>query len=110
MVPACRDKLMKSFWPDDRKRGADWMKTQVKKKWGEADIAAAKAISVAIDTLWARYAFDRAAALSATACTASVWPTPSDSAEALRPGPTLKKRRRSAAIWRRPPAPFSACG
>ena len=90
MVPACRDKLMKSFWPDDCKRGAEWRKTQVKKKWGEAEIAAAKAISAAIDTLWAQYARDRAAALRATACTASVWPTPSDSEEALRPSPTLE--------------------
>ena len=86
----CRDKLMKSFWPDDCKRGAEWTKTQVKKKWDEAEIAAAKAISAAIDTLWEQYARDRAAALRTTACTASVWPTPSDSEEALRPSPTLE--------------------
>ncbi|WP_052710045.1 hypothetical protein [Azospirillum thiophilum] len=92
MVPACRDKLMKSFWPDECKLGADWTKAQVKKKWSEDEIAAAKAISAAIDDLWAQYARDRAAALTATACTASVWPTPSDSDEALRPGPTLERQ------------------
>ncbi len=92
MVPACRDKLMKSFWPDECKLGADWTKKQVKKPWREDEIAAAKAISAAIDDLWAQYARDRAAALTATACTASVWPTPSDSDEALRPGPTLERQ------------------
>jgi len=92
MAPACRDKLMKSFWPDACKLGTDWTKKQVKKTWNEADIAAAKAISAAIDALWAQYARDRAAALKATACTASVWPTPSDSDEALRPGPTLDQQ------------------
>jgi hypothetical protein len=90
MVPACRNTLMRSFWPGECARGADWTKAQVKKKWSEADIAAAKAISIAIDGLWARYARDRAAALRTTACTASVWPTPPDSEEALRPGPTLE--------------------
>ena len=89
-VPACRDKLMKTFWPDDCKRGAEWTKKQVRKTWDEADIAAAKTISAATDTLWAQYARDRAAALTATACTASVWPTPPDSEEALRPSPTLE--------------------
>ncbi|WP_051340452.1 hypothetical protein [Azospirillum halopraeferens] len=92
MVPACRDKLMKSFWPAECKLGTDWTKKQVKKTWNEVDIAAAKAISAAIDDLWAQYARDRAAALKATACTASVWPTPSDSDEALRPGPTLDRQ------------------
>lgn len=92
MVPACRDKLMRSFWLDACDLGGKWIKGQVKKKWNEDDVAAAKAISAAVDDLWARYARDRAAALTATACTASVWPTPSDDDEALRPGPTLERQ------------------
>jgi hypothetical protein len=92
MAPACRGKLMKQFWPDESKDGTEWSKKQVRTKWSEDDIAAAKAISAAIDALWAQYARDRAAALAATACTASVWPTESDSEEALRPGPSLERQ------------------
>ena len=92
MVPAYGDKLMKQFWPEACKAGTEWTKKQVRKKWSEDDIAAARAISAAIDTLWAQYARDRAAALTATACTASVWPTPSESEEALRPGPSLERQ------------------
>ena len=92
MVPAYGDKLMKQFWPEACKAGTEWTKKQVRKKWSEDDIAAARAISAAIDTLWAQYARDREAALTATACTASVWPTPSESEEALRPGPSLERQ------------------
>jgi hypothetical protein len=92
MVPAYRDKLMKQFWPDECKVGTEWSKKQARKKWSEDDIAAATAISAAVDTMWRQYAGDRAAALAATACTASVWPTPSESDEALRPGPSLERQ------------------
>ena len=92
MVPAYRDKLMKQFWPKECGTGSDWVKKQVKKKWSEDDLADALALSAAIDKLWTAYAKDRAAALRDTACTASVWPTPTDAEDALRPGPTLQRQ------------------
>lgn len=92
MIPAYRDKMMKQFWPEECAAGTQWMKKHVKKKWGEDDVAAGKAISASIDALWALYTRDRAASLAATSCTATVWPTPSESDEALRPGPTLERQ------------------
>ncbi|MFQ3451769.1 hypothetical protein PMN64_00370 [Bradyrhizobium sp. UFLA01-814] len=92
VVPACRDKLMKQFWPDECKVGNDWNSKQVRKKWSEAEIAAGKAISRTIDELWQRYTRDRARALERTACTATVWPEPAGSDEALKAGPTLEQQ------------------
>ncbi|WP_050044914.1 hypothetical protein [Bradyrhizobium sp. LTSP849] len=108
MVPACRDKLMKQFWPDECKVGNDWNSKQVRKKWSESEIAAGKAISRTIDELWERYARDRAQALERTACTATVWPEPAGSDEAFKAGPTLEQQeeirrtleRRSGAFQR----------
>jgi hypothetical protein len=94
MVPAYRDKLMRQFWPNPCKAGNDWNSNQVRKKWSEAEITAGQAISRAIDGLWTDYALERSAALQHTACTASVWPVPAGSDEALRPGPTLKQQEK----------------
>jgi hypothetical protein len=92
MAPAYRDKLMKQFWPNECKAGNDWNSKQVRKRWSEAEIAAGKAISRTIDDLWARYARDRANALERTSCTATVWPDPAGSDEALKAGPTLQQQ------------------
>jgi hypothetical protein len=94
MAPAHRDKLMRQFWPDSCKAGNDWNSKQIRKKWSEAEIAAGQAISRAIDGLWTDYALERSAALQHTACTASVWPVPAGSDEALRPGPTLEQQEK----------------
>src|SRR5262249_23855856 len=72
------------------KSGNGWNAKQVKEKWSEADITASKAISRAIDSLWDVYARDRARALERTQCTATVWPIPAGSEEALTPGPSLE--------------------
>ena len=92
MIPSYRDKLMKQFWPNECKAGADWAAKQVKKKWSEAEVAAGKSISAAIDSLWAEYARDRAHALDQTACVATVWPVPAGSNESLRAGPSLERQ------------------
>ena len=63
-------------------------------KWSEPEITLLKTICDAIDRHWASYAQERAQALEATACTASVWPTPSDAIAALRPGPSLDEQER----------------
>ena len=78
MVPTRSDALMKSFWKDDCAAAADWVKKQVTPKWKKDEISEALAVCKLIDTHWHTYAQQRAAALEATACTATVWPTPSN--------------------------------
>ncbi|MCG8091584.1 MAG: hypothetical protein JAY62_17745 [Candidatus Thiodiazotropha endolucinida] len=85
MAPAARDKLMKSFWPDECKTVAEWQKKQVKKKWTAEQLAMARQICERIDALWEDYARDRARGLERTRCVASVWPDYIPSHE----GPTL---------------------
>ncbi len=82
MAPAGRDKLMKAHWPAECARVAEWQKKQVRKKWTGQEAKLAVALSARIDELWAAYAAERHGALARTACTASVWPTPSESAGA----------------------------
>ena len=89
MAPAGRDRLMKSHWPAECVRIAEWQKKQVRRKWTGQEAKLVVALSAQIDALWAAFAAERHGALEQTACTASVWPTPSESAEALKPGPTL---------------------
>jgi hypothetical protein len=94
MVPTRSDALMKSFWKDNCTAAAEWVKKQVTPKWKKDEITEALAVCNLIDTHWHTYAQQRAAALAATACTATVWPTPSNSPEALAPGPTLAEQER----------------
>jgi hypothetical protein len=90
MVPAHRDRLMRSFWPEACDKAKKWIAEEVRSRWSEAHIGEALKICDLIDRHWEEYARLRAEALEATACTASVWPTPSDSQEALRLGPSLE--------------------
>jgi hypothetical protein len=106
MVPACRDKLMKQFWPNECKMGSDWNSKQVRKKWSEIEIVAGKAISGTIDELWARYARDRTNALERTASTATVWPEPAGSDKALKAGPTLEQQEEIRKTLERTSAAF----
>jgi hypothetical protein len=94
MVPTRSDALMKSFWKDNCAAAADWVKKQVTPKWKKDEISEALAVCKLIDTHWHTYAQQRAAALAATACTATVWPTPSNSPEALAPGPPLAEQEK----------------
>jgi hypothetical protein len=89
MAPAHRDSLMRQFWPLPCETVKSWQKTQVKTKWSQQEIKLALTICDLVDLHWQRYTQERNAALEKTACTASVWPTPSDSTEALAPGPSL---------------------
>ena len=97
MVPTARDALMRQHWPQACTAARTWLTKQVRPKWSEPEIALLKTICDAIDRHWASYAQERAQALEATACTASVWPTPSDAAEALQPGPGLDEQERTRA-------------
>lgn len=106
MAPAARDKLMKQHWKAECDLVAEWQKKQVKKKWTAPEAKLALALSQRIDELWAAYASARHAALSQTACTASVWPTPSESAEALKPGPTLAEQEAVKATLEAESGPF----
>jgi hypothetical protein len=89
MAPAHRDSLMRQFWPLPCETVKLWQKTQVKTKWSRQEIKLAMTICDLVDLHWQRYTQERKAALEKTACTASVWPTPTDSPEALASGPSL---------------------
>ena len=106
MAPAGRDKLMKAHWPAECARVAEWQKKQVRKKWTGQEAKLALALSARIDELWAAYAAERHGALARTACTASVWPTPSESAAALAPGPTLASQEAVKAKLEAESGPF----
>ena len=106
MTPAGRDKLMKAHWPAECARIAEWQKKQVRKKWTGQEAKLALALSARIDELWAAYAAERHGALARTACTASVWPTPSESAEALKAGPTLTSQEAVKAKLEAESGPF----
>jgi hypothetical protein len=94
MVSAARDALMRQHWPEDCTTARTWLTKQVRPKWSGPEIALLQTICDAIDRHWASYAQERARALEATACTASVWPTPSHAAAALQPGPSLDAQER----------------
>ena len=89
MVPAHKDRLMRSFWPDKCETAKEWLRQQVKTKWIQPELAEALALCDLIDSHWQNYSQERAAALEETACTASVWPEPANSEKALQPGPSL---------------------
>lgn len=92
MLPAYGDAQMKAFWPQHCAVGTEWLKKQVRPRWSDEDLTAARAISDGIDALWATYARQRAQALAETACTATVWPMPPDDAAARREGPALERQ------------------
>jgi hypothetical protein len=94
MVPTHTDRLMRSFWPERCAAAKKWITQQVKSKWKPEEIEEALAICDLIDQNWEQYAEQRAKALEATACTATVWPTLSDSKEATAPGPTLEQQEK----------------
>ncbi|MEI6232649.1 MAG: hypothetical protein WCT04_06330 [Planctomycetota bacterium] len=94
MVPAASDKLMKQFWRVSCETAAKWIKNQVKPKWKGDELKEADAVCNLIDKAWAEYARRRDEALVATACTATVWPEPSNSDAALKAGPTLMEQER----------------
>lgn len=89
MVPSHKDKLIKSFWPDECDIAKEWLNKQVKTKWSQPELKEALGLCELIDTHWQSYAGERQAALEETACTASVWPEPSNSKKALEKGPSL---------------------
>lgn len=92
MVPTHTDGLMRQFWPEPCAVGKKWIVQQVRPKWKQEEIKEALAISDLVDQHWERYAEQRAKALNETVCTATVWPTPADSPEATKPGPTLEQQ------------------
>ncbi len=94
MAPAARDSLMKSHWRDDCEAINDWNKKQVKQNWSPEELARARDLCNRIDTLWSEYAAERIEGLRRSECTASVWPTPAASFQALKPGPSLDTQER----------------
>lgn len=72
-----------------------WVTRQVKPKWTIEQINAAIEVSRLVDEQFTVYADERAAALAATDCTASVWPMPADDPVATDPGPSLAEQERT---------------
>ncbi|WP_018158481.1 hypothetical protein [Thioalkalivibrio sp. ALE14] len=94
MAPAATDALMRQHWPAQCEQIKQWRNQQVKQKFSPEELARLEALSERIDALWADYAAERHQALAHSACTASVWPTPQNDVEALRPGPSLRHQER----------------
>ncbi|MFO1429767.1 MAG: hypothetical protein U1F76_06460 [Candidatus Competibacteraceae bacterium] len=94
MAPAAREPLLRTYFAAECARVGEWMGKEVRRKWTDAEARQALAICEGIDRHWEAYARERAAALENTACTASVWPMPTDSEDALQPGPTLAEQER----------------
>lgn len=94
MTPAANDALMKQYWPQECEAIKDWRNQQVKKRWSPEEIAHARRLCERIDTLWQDYARQRVQGLNASACTATVWPTPADSLQALKPSAGLAQQER----------------
>ncbi|GBO87325.1 N-6 DNA methylase [Marinobacter salsuginis] len=92
MAPAANDKLMKEHWPDECDAIKTWRNNQVKTKLSVEEVVRLERLSERIDELWKDYSIAREQALADTACTSSVWPTPQNSLEALRNGPTLRRQ------------------
>jgi hypothetical protein len=92
MVPTHGDRLMRQFYPEACGAAKSWLKNQVKTKWSDVEIKEALDICALMDRHWEQYAGQRAEALDATACTATVWPEPANSAAAIAPGPSLEKQ------------------
>ena len=92
MVPTQADRLMKSFWPERCGTAKNWLIKQVKTKWEQHEVKEALLVCDLIDRHWESYAVERAAALEKTSCTATVWPTPAESPDALTVGPTLAEQ------------------
>lgn len=92
MVPTHGDRLMRQFYPEACGAAKSWLKNQVKTKWSDVEIKEALDICALLDRHWEQYAAQRAEALDATACTATVWPEPANSAAAIAPGPSLEKQ------------------
>jgi len=90
MAPSAGDQLMRRFHPEACARARGWLSTQVKSKWDQEEIAEAKRICEQIDLHWEKFTRQRMTSLAETACTATVWPQPSDSAAALQEGPSLQ--------------------
>ena len=92
MAPAANDKLMKEHWPNECDAIKTWRNKQVKTKLSVEEVTRLERLSERIDELWKDYSIARERALADTACTSSVWPTPQNSLEALRNGPTLRRQ------------------
>ncbi len=94
MAPAAGDRLMRGFHPDACNKAREWLSSQVRIKWDQEEVAEAKRICDQIDRHWEIYTSQRLDALKKTACTATVWPLPSNVSSALVEGPTLEEQER----------------
>ena len=74
MVPAAGEKEVKQFLKDESKLVADWLKREVRPKYGEQHLLELLELSRLVDTHFETYTTERLRALKATEVPASVWP------------------------------------
>ena len=94
MVLTRKNSLMQSFYSESCSIANTWVKDHVRPKWKQEDIQKALRLSRLIDEHWKTYTKEREEALEKTACTASVWPIPSNNPDALKPGPALVEQEK----------------
>ncbi|MDM8550082.1 N-6 DNA methylase [Desulfobacterales bacterium HSG2] len=92
MGPAARDRLMKARWPEACASVNEWRRKEVCRNWTPEEVAVAREVCKTVDRLWESYAEEREKGLIRTQCTATVWPVPSDSGDALHPSPFLARQ------------------
>jgi hypothetical protein len=92
MVSNRNEKLIRRFWPERCAAAMSWIVKQVRPRWTNEEINEALEICDLIDQHWEQYAKQRTQALEETACTATVWPTPSYSPDATDCSPTLEEQ------------------
>ncbi len=95
MVPASGDTFIKEHWRTQCEQARSWISREVKPKYDDEEVLATLLrISETVDTQIHNYWNARNRALESTKCTASVWPEPSNSAQALKEGPSLAEQEK----------------
>ena len=98
MLPVHKDQLMRKFHPDQCDAAKKWIEKEAKSKWDQEEIADALRTCDLIDRHWEQYSRERQDALKKTQCTASAWPAPSNSFDALKNGPSLQSQEMTRAM------------
>lgn len=90
MVPAAGETEVKQFLKDESKLVADWLKREVRPKYGDQHLLELLELSRLVDNHFEIYTAERLKALKATEVPASVWPEPPTTER----GPRLEEQER----------------
>ncbi|MBK6606655.1 MAG: hypothetical protein IPG24_14510 [Leptospiraceae bacterium] len=92
MIPLAYEKEAKEYYPKEIEIARKWIAESVRKRWEDEDLNRLRDISDSIDKHWNDYLLERLSALEKTQCTATVFPTPSNSELALAKGISLEEQ------------------